>query len=310
MNNIRRRPPPKFKHGELILSFSAYKLYRDCPGAYCGKYITRAKIPPDVDKTATVPGSIIDRLNRTFFRILQSSGRKAFWLYNPTSKAFKEEFDRWIDQPKVFLGEGQFAKNREEAFEYVAQVAEKMRQLIESEQLAEDFDFVLSEWETDNPTEFGSPGNPLVVNDWVKLMGSFDFFGSKSRATPGRLLDWKASRSMYHLDPFQLRIYQLAAELKWDLKVGMTGFALPIMRRVTWHRFGREQVQETIERLVTTAKQIDAEEFDLTPSEASCRLCPFLTTCPKAVVSGKQKKREKSPLQIATPPGLAEDPEL
>ena len=315
MDKSRPKRKYQYKKGKLVLSFSAYKLYKDCPAAFFNRYIARTKIPDQDDKTATVPGSIIDRLNRIYFKKLQETGRKADWIYDSTRPHLREHFEFWINDPKVFLGDGQFAKDKESAFLYVAKVAEKMLRLIQSEKLAENFNFILSEWEHNNPTEFGSPYKPLVINEWLSLMGSFDFYGAETRDGLGKLLDWKASRSFYHLDPDQLKLYNIAVIKKWNLRVGMCGFVLPILGTTKWHRFNNDVLEGFTGTLVHTAKKIDREEFDYTPSEASCRMCPFKSSCAKAVVktSTDIKKRAAAKNDVVNaniPTPLLEEPEL
>jgi len=288
-------------------------MYWDCPGRYYKRYIQRQPIPDDeLDITETVPGKVVDRILQYFWRrVLEGRGAATF-MFDPKSKKFDEIFTKYIDAPGVILGGEAFASTREEAKVAIGKLAKNMELMIETEQLLDQQEFLMPEGE-DNRTQFGTYHKPLFINDWLSLSGGFDLFIAPKREFTGRLIDYKASMSTRRLEPEQLKLYQLAIGHKWKLKVGMAGFLLFRLKKTIWYRFDAEKIQATKDRLIRTAKAIDREEFDLTPSEAACMYCDFRFQCEKAIITDNTKRKKKRSLpviNVETPTALMDEPEL
>jgi len=294
----------------LVLSFSAGKTYWDCPGGYQKKYIFREKSPEDKDETGTVPGTVVDRLARHFFYRVRNGYGPAKFMFDKDSKAFNETLSEYLEAPHVYLGEGTFAENEEEAKEVIGEMALNLSDMISKENLYKGKEIILSE-DNKGTTEFGTYKNPLEINEWLRVAGAFDFYSSVDRDTAGRLIDWKASQSTRYLDPHQLKLYQFALLKKWGLRTAMAGFMLFNLNRTSWHRFDDASVEATLDKFTRTAKSIIAEDFDLTPSQASCRLCPYRTTCSESVCTDEEKpKKKKIKVKAEKPEALNVIPEL
>jgi len=319
---VKSRRRPKYKKGELVLSFSSWKTYKDCPAQYFKSRIAREKVPPEeYDITGTVPGTVVDSLAQYYFDRVERGYKPSTFMFDKDNKKFQEVFDHHIDKPGVHLHEESFAETVDEARDFIGELAENLADMIQAERLLEGQNFILAEKRSDfgkkesNPTEFGSWHTPLVINDWLSVSGAFDLYSAQERHIPGRLVDWKASRSRHYLDPQQLRLYTIALKRKWGIDVGMAGFILFRIQDKIWYNFTKTQLDETVDQFVSVAKKIDAEEFDYTPTEAACRLCDFRNVCEKSLYKDDEqtraKKRKKKQLvQITTPAALLEEPEL
>jgi len=310
MSEIRRKVRRIVTKETLVLSFSAGKTYSECPGRYNKQYIVREKSPEDKDETGTVPGNVVDRIARHFFyRVRHGYGDSKF-MFDPDSKAFKEQLDEFLEAPHIYLGEGTFAEDEEEARQVIGTMSLNLADMISKENLFKDKEIILSE-DNKGTTEFGTYKEPLEVNDWLRLSGAFDLFVSKNKETAGRLVDYKASNSDRYINPHQLKLYQFALKKKWGLKTAMAGFMLFNLNRTIWNRFDDAAVDETIDKFTRIAKSIIAEEFDLTPSTSSCRLCPYRTECSESMwVEDDKPKKKKIKVKAEMPEALNIVPEL
>jgi len=294
----------------LVLSFSAAKLYWDCAGAYFRRYILREKSPEDKDETGTVPGNVVDQLARHFFYRVRNGYGAAKFMFDKDSKSFNEKLSEYLEAPYIYLGEGTFAENEEEAKEVIGEMALNLSDMISKENLYKGKEVILSE-DRKGTTKFGTYNNPLEVNEYLRISGAFDLYTSVNKETAGRLIDYKASNSTHYVDPHQLKLYQFALKKKWGLKTAMAGFMLFKLNRTLWHRFDDASIESTLDKFTRTAQSIVAGEFEYTPSVASCRLCPYRTNCSESmyVAEDKPKKRKVKP-KADRPESLDEVPEL
>jgi len=294
----------------LVLSFSAGKFYWDCPGGYQKKYIFREKSPEDKDETGTVPGTVVDRLARHFFYRVRHGFGSAKFMFDKDSKAFNETLSEYLEAPHVYLGEGTFAEDEEEAKEVIGVMALNLADMISKENLYKGKEIIMSE-DREGTTEFGTYHKPLVINEWLRVAGAFDLFVSVDKNTLGRLLDFKASQTTRYIDPHQLKLYQHALDIKWGLRTAMAGFMLFNLNRTLWYRFDDASIEETIDKFTRTAKSIVEGKFDFTPSQASCRLCPYRTNCSESMYTEEEKpKKKKIKVKAEKPESLNIVPEL
>jgi len=293
----------------LVLSFSAAKFYWDCQGGYQKKYIFREKSPEDKDETGTVPGTVVDRLARHFFYRVRNGFGPAKFMFDKDSKAFNETLSQHLEAPHIYLGEGAFAEDEDDAKEVIGDMALNLSDMISKENLYKGKEIIMSE-DNKGTTEFGTYHKPLVINEWLRISGAFDLFVSDNKNMPGRLLDYKASKSTRYLDPHQLKLYQLALRIKWRLRTAMAGFMLFKLNRTYWHRFDDASIEGTVDKFTRTAKSIVEGKFDFTPSQASCRLCPYRTTCSESVCKEIEKPKKKIKVKAEMPESLNILPEL
>lgn len=302
-------PVKKIDWKTLVLSFSSAKRYWDCPGSYFKRYILREKPPQDQDLTETTPGLVVDRLCRYFFERVRAGRGAGRFMFDEESKVFQSLIDKYLRRPGVYLGEGAFAEDEDEAIAYISEISANMSDMIAQEELYK-ADIILSEDEA-NTTQFGTYQRPLVINDHLQVAGAFDLFVA-FKGLPGRLIDYKASKSTHHIDPTQLKLYNIALIKKWNRSVAMAGFMLFKLKKPIWYRFSPQDLEETEAKFTRTAKNIVAEEFDFTPSHSACRLCPYRTSCSESALPDPvtTKKRSRPKVKAEKPESLNEIPEL
>lgn len=140
--------------------------------------------------------------------------------------------------------------------------------------------------------EFDTSSVPLGLEDWVSVMlGDTEFYGKIDRAEYRRqgdgldIVDYKTGRRT--LEPEDLRdepaaqIYLLASEAFFKVPVVRVRFIyLRTSEEIAWTP-EPEEIDETRERLLRLAAEIQAtDEFEPFPG-AQCRYCPFAARCPE-----------------------------
>lgn len=302
---------PQVDPFSLALSYSASAMHWKCPASYGRRYVLKEKAPWDEDATVRVVGTVVDRAARQFFLSARAGQPDPSLLQAAPGGFLREEITKQLANPKVRLGPGKFAETPEEAVKVIAEAADNLRGMIDSESLIRGQSVLLTEdHEFLGTTGFGDWRNPLVVNPWLRVTGKFDYFGSRDQRTPGRLVDFKASRSVNFLDPHQLKLYQLALRLKWGLEAGMAGYGLFTQRRFHWYNFTADDLKETEQRFTETAVRIAEGVFPYTPSYSACRLCPYRTSCKDAVLKDAEAPVVVPRAPIGTPSTLLDMPDL
>lgn len=293
-----------------VLSASAIKCYKHCPGSYKDKYIAKGK-PKTGDLTGIIPGNVSHKVVETAFKAGQDPKTKVIDGSKIDRSRFTDDalvevlMHQQLKNPRVNIsGPDSWAKGVDDAKAQLLKFRDFLVAALEREELIKPF--MLSEfW-------FGAWNKPFRINAELQVSGGFDLFSADSRTSPGRLIDFKASPNDSNQDPDQLRLYAMVMA-RMGLNVAMAGFltfriGTPPVR---YYSFPREELQEAEERFVQIGRKIVAGEFPYTPSKSACRYCDFREHCPIAWKDDGKKNNKLSvqPAVVALPDPI-DTPEL
>lgn len=253
--------------GIRSFSYSSLNKYASCPLQYYFGYINKCQ-PVTLDFTGTVPGNIGHKLSEDFFKKKKETGEVDFALFQDK---FNEVFDKYIYSKNVFLNDKAFAKSVEEARTLVRLWVDNMVVMLQMHEVIQNY--TLSEY------RFGSWQRPLKITETLYLTGGADVFSSVDSKSPGRLIDYKFTDVIFHINPKQTMLYAKALNIALGLETRMAGFFLIKSMKPVWESVTREKLKSAVDWAEHIASCVAQEKFSPTPSKLACRLCAFREVC-------------------------------
>ena len=252
------------KHSDIFrASYSSLALLYKCAYAYYLHYIKRIKLKV-VDSTGVVPGKVIHDLAEQFF----IKGGKDWEIFN---KYFDKIFEFYINQPYVFLGEKQFAKNKDEAKTILLQYKDNFVSELKKQNFVKPYVF--------SEGRLGDYDNPLIISPQIGLMGGWDLLTGETKTGQLTLVDYKASESTYYLDKRQLYFYVVGIKKMLSLDVAMVAFLLFKRKATYYYKVTDYAIKQTIIWIEEGRKLVERGNFQPTSSSRSCKLCEYRTKC-------------------------------
>ena len=263
---VARAPPPAVQERDYI-SWSAVKLYQQCPLRYFFKYI--AGLPEETVSASLVFGSAIHRALELHFRQLME-GQPA-----PTLGELLAEYRAGWDDYRLPI---RFGKEDDRAS--LGNLAQRMLTAFAASDLARPIGRILAVEETLRGSII--PGLPDVL-------GRIDLMVE----TPDELVvsDWKTSRARYSREQVedsteQLLLYsELAKDIAPGKAVRLEFAVLTKTKEVQLARYSAPADQRRVDRTKRVIERvwraIEAGHFYPAPSQTNCPGCPFRGPCQK-----------------------------
>lgn len=265
------RPPPVVTSQRIqyrdYVSFSAVRLYQQCPLRYFFRYI--AGLPENSVSASLVFGSAIHRAVELHFRRLME-GQAAPYI----EELLAEYRAGWNDQ----LAPIRFGKDEDNAS--LGSLAEKMLRAFSASDVARPTGRILAVEES-----LRGPVIPGVPD----LLGRVDLIIEE----PNELvvLDWKTSRARYSPDQVedsteQLLLYsELAKDFAPGKRMRLEFAILTKTKETTIDRHASTADPSRVDRIKRVVewvwRSIEAEHFFPAPSPMNCGGCPYRDPCRK-----------------------------
>lgn len=244
----------------VILSYSAFSIYKQCPHRYYREKILREKTGEE-DLSYNIPGIIVHKAVENYLK----TGDERF-LSKPVIEAAvdKHSTDPQVDLIKAY-GSIEKCKN------FTMSCAQNI------------FCFLLTKQIRKRPhyseVWFGDWDNPLMLSPNLATQGAADLIEINQNGT-GLLYDYKATWSTKNLNREQLILYAIAAERVFNVPISMAAFFLLPSNKQDFFHIDTTIKQNFINQLQEIANNILAlgENLPCTPSE-KCERCPFASSC-------------------------------
>lgn len=267
MEHKEKLKPPDIKNWRPQ-SFSSLNKYAGCNYSYYLRYV--AKVQPDIDRdlTGTVPGLVCHSLAEKFFEKREKENVIDYEIFE---KGFEELFKSYIYSPFTKLGPDAFAANIEEARTTIKSWRDNLIALIQENYVTTGV--------TISEVRFGNHHSPLKISDSFYMTGGTDLYQSVDKNTPGRLIDFKASDSTFHLNFKQLYLGALGFKKKFDIETSMVGFFLFKAKRVEWKSCNQERLEDAQRWAEGIIDLISKDSFKENPSKSTCSMCEHRVSC-------------------------------
>lgn len=239
---------------ELIkLSASSMKTYDQCPRKYYFSYIERL---PQQEHDHFDLGNLCHRALEIFHETYIEEGLKKGSLNKLMSFAFSN------------------AKKEEEFKEIKANIADEAKQLL--------LDYLKNVIENSMPLVKGVeiPFN-FKINDNILIRGFIDRLDILKDGT-FRIIDYKTTKNVKYLEPFQLLIYGLWLKEEYkDLdKFKASYILLRHGSKMKDYEFNLEDLKKVEKEIISYANKIKTENQWVPVPSGLCNYCDFKAVCP------------------------------
>ena len=261
----------------VILSYSAYSVYKQCPHKYYLEKILRMKVPEE-DRSFTIPGLVVHEASERFLKEGDHSGFDANSI-----NAKLEEFNK-EEQVDLISAYGSIEK----AQNFSQICAENLNKFLMARNIPSK-KFLTEAW-------FGTWEDPLFLSPNLATQGAPDLIEINENGS-AILYDFKSTWSTKYLNKDQLKLYCIASEIKFGVKITMASFFLLPANKHEYFRFSDADKNQLVDEMQVAANQILTlgEDLPCTPSER-CDRCQYFSTC----TAGKE----------FTPPTKLETPKI
>lgn len=260
---------------DVIMSYSAYSDWLDCPFKYYLGKIVRLKVEKDV--VFTIPGSVLHKMIEEYFENGVPLDTKI-----ALERAYQMEKDTNSNIHKAFRGRDKFESDIDRS---VANINNFLLSIAGKPVLYE-------AW-------FGSWKEPLQVTDILKGQGAADLIVDNDNNT-SILYDYKFTWSTKNLKVEQLLFYQVCYEIYKQKKIGMCAYFLLPKNDFSYYRFTEADKQRLIRNMENAVLEIQKGDF---PKRFSpkCAYCDYRNHC---------KPEYEKPQPISQPTIVVEQVEL
>lgn len=263
----------------VILSYSAYADYLDCPYKYNLKKIERIK-PEKENITFTVPGTIIHPLGEKFIKTGE---------FSTTKEDILNELIEYDSKVGVNIAEAYGSMDKALDFTYNS--------------LMNLYKFLLGVRHNGNKfmseVFFGSWENPVHLINNLYTLGAADLVVDNKNGT-SILYDFKTTWVEKNLKIEQLLLYKLVYEKVYNKNIKMCSFFLLPSNRQVYYTFTKENEDRLLNRMDTAAKAILKRDFPKVESN-KCLRCPyFKNICNSDFKDTPKKEIQYKKLDIPT----------
>lgn len=258
----------------VLLSYSSYSLYKQCPKRYHREKILREKIP-DFDTSFTIPGTVTHKATEIY---LETGNDQVFDPRVIEGGVIKHSKEEGVDLVKAY-------GSIEKCADFTKTCAENMYKFLIGRNIRSK-KFIYEKW-------FGTWEEPLMLTENVGILGAPDLIEINDNGS-AILYDYKATWSDKNLNREQLLIYCIASELKFKTPIAMSSFFLIPRNMHRYFRFTDEDKQWMINTLQEAALNILSGNFPTTPND-KCERCPYFNDCP-------DRQLPKANVNIPVPP--------
>ena len=244
----------------VILSYSAFSVYQQCPQRYYREKILREKTGED-DLSFNIPGTISHKATEVY---LKSGDERIFESSVLNAAVEKHSHDPQVDLVKAY---GSIDK----AAEFTRLCAQNLQRFLVSRNIRSK-QFLSEEW-------FGNWDEPLMLSENLGTQGAPDLIEINPNGS-AILYDYKATWSTKNLNKDQLILYCIASELKFNVKISMSAFYLLPANKHEYFNFTEQDKLNLKNRMQDAANNILMLGPDLpyTPNE-KCNRCPYASSC-------------------------------
>lgn len=255
------------------ISWSAYKMYDDCPLAYKKQYIE--KIKSKDDEYNSLGGKIIQRVFELFYN--DEIWRRGSETLKELESIFDQESEYIIKKSKADWSID--GRSPEKLKAQLKPLIKSILKMIIDEKLLGSYskaEVKLQAW-----------------IDKVLIFGIADFIIRKDNEMI--ILDGKLTK---HRDKYlkrdQLVWYAMIYYLQHQVEINKLGWIYYTYGEVSWVDIDRNDLVRLHKSVKSTLKSIQDENFESAPSQDTCKFCNFRDTCSDVYTDTPTVKKKRS----------------
>ena len=247
------KPEPEHKIELIKLSASSMKTYDQCPKKYFYTYIEKL---PQKSHDHFDLGNLCHRTLEIFHEIYIKDGNKMGTLNKLMSHSFsaakkEEEFKNLPDKIKL--------EAKELLFDYLKFVSDNGMPMVKGVEIPFNFNI----------------GNDILIRGFIDRL-------DVAKDGVFRIIDYKTTKNVKYLDPFQLAIYGLWLKKEYP-EVEKFRAAYVLLRhnsKTKDYEFNSEDLKKVEKEVLNYAAKIKSENQWVPMPTALCNWCDFQSVCP------------------------------